>query len=552
MELEHYNLIDEPWIKVVALDGSERVYGLKELFTRAHELSFLAGETELQNVAVLRMLVAISVTSMYRYDSRGNRLDITNRREAISRYKELWNQQKFTDEMTTYLNTWHARFDLLDEEYPFYQVPGKYRKRMEGKPDSKNKAGITYLLDPYGDSDKLGWVGATGFNGEILQSGNTVSPFSTKSGLSGYSMTFAESARWLIYYMSFADCASKIPGKWNAGMTFASSGALIRPAGKNLFETVMLCSVLLDQNERIYPKVSPAWEHESYTRINALPYGETMPNNLPELYTQQARKVIIHRVENRVDGIYVAAGDRYGIVNSFIEPMFAFRVDRTDKSGNTLKPKHFYENEMGWKNFEAILGSVEKCYSKPSRWIDILFDEEVLPDEANIPYIMTDIGYGNMSCGVTYTINTSVVINKKYFKDSSLLRDAKVEAERISKISGFIRQLGIDIDLAYGAKKNKNGGLETSVGEELQKEYERAIGNEFLLFLENKMQIIDIRKKEVDLAEKTVSNILKNINLLGYIGHGEECTVGKAEVVFYNKLMGVKKELGLTGGEKRE
>ncbi len=552
MDIEHFNLIDEPWIKTVALDGSERMYGLKDLFLNAHELSFLAGETELQNVAVLRLLVAISVTVMYRYDSNGNEENLLDRKEAISRYRKLWNQGRFSNSILEYFEIWHNRFDLFDEEYPFYQVPAKYRKSMAVKPDAKNKTGVLYLVSPYGDSDKLGWVGATGVNGEILQSGNTVSPFSTKSKLDEYKMTMAETARWLIYYMAFADCSSKIPGKWNSGMTFASSGALIHPMGKTLFETIMLCSVLLNHNEKTYSTVSPTWEKEDYAKINASPYGEALPDNLPELYTQLSRKVMIHRCGNEIDGIFVAAGDRYGTVNAFLEPMFAFHPDKTDKTGNTLKPNHLRENEMGWKAFEAVLGNVNNFHSKPSRWIELLFDEEILPDDLSIPYIMTDISYGSMSCGVAYTVNTSVVINKMYFRDDALLQKAKKEAERISSISSILRQLGVSIDLAYGAKKNKTGGLEATIGDRLQREYEVAIGREFSLLLINKIQIEELRVKEFQLAEKAADKVLKSINLLGYMGHGDEASIGKAEVWFYNKLYSAKKEIGLTGGDTNE
>lgn len=552
MDIEHFNLVDEPWIKAVASDGTECTYGLKELFSKAHELSFLAGETELQNVAVLRMLVAISITVMYRYDSKGHREDLTNRKEAISRFRALWEHGRFTDSVTGYLQTWHDRFDLLDEEHPFYQVPGKCRKLIQVKPDSKNKTGISYLVSPYGEWDKLGWIGATAYNGEILQSGNTVSPFSTKSNLNEYKMTMAETARWLIYYMSFADCSSKIPGKWNAGMTFASSGALIHPIGKTVFETIMLCSTMLTHNEKIYPKVSPAWEMETYTKINTSPYGDVLPDNLPEIYTQQSRKVVIHRIENEVDGMFVAAGDRYGTINSFIEPMFAFHLDKTDKSGSTLKPNHLQENEMGWKQFEAVLGNVENSLSKPSRWIDILFDEEILPDDLNVPYIMTDISYGSMACGVAYTVNTSVVINKKYFIDSELLKSAKNESERISSISKILRGLGMNIDLAYGAKRNKTGGLGATIGDQLQREYEIAVGKEFSLMLANKRQVKDIQLKEFKLAERTADFVLRSINLLGYVGHGDESSIGNAEERFHNGLYKIKKEMGLIGGDMHE
>ena len=79
-----------------------------------------------------------------------------------------------------------------------------------------------------------------------------------------------------------------------------------------------------------------------------------------------------------------------------------------------------------------------------------------------------------------------------------------------------------------------------------------AIGREFSLLLINKIQIEELRVKEFQLAEKAADNVLKSINLLGYMGHGDEASIGKAEVWFYNKLYGAKKEIGLTGGDTNE
>lgn len=376
-----FNLIDEPWVIAVTKEGKTKQYGLRNLFREAHNISFLAGETPLQDTAILRLLIAISITCFYRYDENGGLSELADEQDAIDRYRTIWNNGAFPDGfIDNYLSEWHDRFYLCGGERPFYQVPSDKCRCEKTKRMKDNPTGLLYHIEPYEPSDKLGWVYARSFNGEILESNNSSSPFANKSGEAKLFLSYDATARWLVYYMNFADCSSKIPGKWNAKMTFASSGANIHPIGKNLFETIMLCSALLKQETFLYGSPAPLWESDHYTRINSSPYGEGRPDNIPELYTQQSRKVILHEENGRIDGMFAAAGDRYGTKNAFEEPMFSFHQDNTDKSGNTYRPNHIAPSSSGWKEFIHIFGDNKNV----TRWIDILFENDILPENINI------------------------------------------------------------------------------------------------------------------------------------------------------------------------
>lgn len=547
MTEKKFNLIDEPWIRAIATDGEEKTYSIKDIFLNAHEIAFIAGETELQNTAVLRLLIAISVTCFYRYDKNGCESKLTDEDQALDRYKAVWDNKKFPEEFITgYLDQWHEYFYLIGGSNPFYQVPEKYTREIDdSKNKSKNPTGKTYLVPPYTESDKLSWINAQSFNGEILQSGNSTSPFANKSGDIRSIMVLSETARWLVYYMNFADCSSKIPGKWNAGMTFTSSGADIHPVGKNLFESIMLCSVILDENGLLYGEPLPAWEKNTYTHINDSPYGDAFPDNIPELYTQQSRKAILHCEGDIVDGIYTAAGDKYGTVNAFIEPMFAFHPDASDKSGNTNRPNHIAADSTGWKEFRNVFGGGTK---DPTRWIGLLFGKDILSDNINVPYVMTDISYGSMQCGVESTVNTRLSVNEKFFIDDIALERAKSEVDRINKIANILDQFGKDIDLAQGAKSDKKGKLNSAFGKKLRTDYEKVAGELFEKFLVDNITEDELHKEEVRCAEKITGKALENLNILSVIGHGE-ISIGKAECNFRKSMWRMKKDLGLISEE---
>ena len=77
LEEKRFNLLYEPWIKVLLPDLSEREVSLLELFENAHLYRSLSGETETQNAAILRLFLAITTTIIYRYDAEGNEDHIT-------------------------------------------------------------------------------------------------------------------------------------------------------------------------------------------------------------------------------------------------------------------------------------------------------------------------------------------------------------------------------------------------------------------------------------------------------------------------------------------
>lgn len=536
---QQYNLIDEPQIKAITIDGKEQLFNLKNFFSEAHNIFSLTGETELQNTAILRLLIAISVTCFYRYDENGTEIQLEDEVQALSRYKSVWNNAKFSERfINTYFEKQYHRFFLFGGERPFYQVANINTREIDDSKNKKNPTGKTYLIFPFKESDKLSQLDAQSFNGEILQSGNSSSPFSNKSGDNKNKMTYAEAARQLIYYMNFADCSSKIPGKWNAGMTFTSSGANIHPIGRNMFETLMLCSVLLDSNKLLYNNPNPAQENNKYTEINDAPFGDAFPTNIPELYTQQSRKVILHCQNEFVDGMYVAAGDRYGTINAFIEPMFAFHQDKSDKNGNLKRPNHINNNSNGQKEFKNIFCDEG---SDPARQISLLFGKNILPDDINIPYIVTDIAYGSMECGIKYTVNTNISVNKKYFVDSLELDKAKSEINRINKISYILEIFGQEIDCAIGANKtNKNASL---IRKQISVDYEKNIGTMFQNLLMNKITEDQIHEAEIKYAEKIANNVLVNLNIIAIIGHGEQ-SIGTAEKNLQCSLYHIKKELG--------
>lgn len=105
-----YDLIAQPWIPVVQLDGSTAKIGLKALLERAHEIREIADPSPLTTFALYRFTLAVVHSVL-----RGPR-DTTE-------WNRLWKGGHFSQkDLSGYFKKWHDRFDLFHPQHPFLQV----------------------------------------------------------------------------------------------------------------------------------------------------------------------------------------------------------------------------------------------------------------------------------------------------------------------------------------------------------------------------------------------------------------------------------------------
>lgn len=95
MEQMEFNLLDEPWIRVMTEDCSVVECSLMQVLLNSHQYQRLAGELPTQDVALLRLLLAILQTVFYRVDPEGEDDPIEDRAAAIRRWQALWNAGRF-------------------------------------------------------------------------------------------------------------------------------------------------------------------------------------------------------------------------------------------------------------------------------------------------------------------------------------------------------------------------------------------------------------------------------------------------------------------------
>lgn len=355
MEQMEFNLLDEPWIRVMTEDCIVVERSLMQVLLNSHQYQRLAGELPTQDVALLRLLLAILQTVFYRVDPEGEDDPIEDRAAAIRRWQALWNADRFpVQPIRTYLETWKDRFWLFHPEHPFYQVPA-------AAVGTKFKA------------SKL--------NGELSESAHKMRLFPLRDGEEKETLSYAEAARWLVTLIGFDDSAST-KKETGTGTGWLGDRVNVYAIGENLFETLMLNLVFLKDGRYVWAENIPAWEQPTMT--TAKKREIPLPDNQAELLTLQSRRLILNREENRVTGFSSTGGDFFGKegrVNAFSEQMTLWRAGKTLKNAvPQFVPASVDPWRQMWRDFEVILGRREDTHIPGVvAWLTELCRKNVIP-----------------------------------------------------------------------------------------------------------------------------------------------------------------------------
>ena len=373
MEQIEFNLLDEPWIRVMTQDCAVCERSLMQTLAQSHEFLRLAGETPTQDVAVLRLLLAVLHTVFYRVDADGEDDPVEDARTAVARWRELWSAGRLPEKpIADYLEAWHDRFWLFHPERPFYQTPGA-------------DIGTAY------EASKL--------NGELSESSNKPRLFPSRTGENKRSLSYAETARWLVTLMGFDDSSTKV--QTGTGSGWLGQHVNLYASGKNLFETLMLNLVFLRDGKEVWEEDNaPAWENPEPCK--PVKRAICVPDNQAALLTLQSRRVFLKRKDGVVNGYTTTGGDYFadGGTNAFAEQMTQwYSAEKGKTVPEKFKPAQPDPNRQLWRDFETIMdGTTGKHRTGVASWINTLKRKGAL--ENMVVHFS--------SVGVTYKNNSSI------------------------------------------------------------------------------------------------------------------------------------------------
>ena len=271
-----FNLIREPWICCVALDGQTRSVGLAEALASSQEIAEITDESPLVIASLHRLLLAILHRNIGPPDTET--------------WGRLWRQGCFPPALLdTYWTKWESHFDLFHDTQPFYQ-----------------SAAIT-------ESDEPRTTGILEFH---RSSGNNATLVDHTTDDRSPVMTPAKAARALVTHQTFAlggtvgylKSHEKDADKraWDAP---AARGAVCLLRGANLFQTLLLN--LAEYDMAAHPCDLPCWE-----RVPSQGRGERTPDGRVDLFTWQSRRSRLFRQASDATQL-----DRVKLVPGFHVPL---------------------------------------------------------------------------------------------------------------------------------------------------------------------------------------------------------------------------------------
>ncbi|RHQ60497.1 type I-E CRISPR-associated protein Cse1/CasA [Firmicutes bacterium AF25-13AC] len=526
-----FNLLEEPWIRVMTKDHKIKELSLTDTLIYSHEYVGLAGELEAQNVAVLRLCLAALHTIFHRYNVNGEREELNNKEMAYERWEDLWKEGYFPEAIIRqYFEQHKDRFWLFHPEKPFYQA-------------NEAKKGTEYT--------------AAKLNGEVSESSNKVRMFAVRGGESKSQLTYAEAARWLLFINGFDDASAKTKVKGLPSLTVGWIGRLgiVEAIGHNLFETLMLNLVFERMGDK-WTDNRPVWERE--------PKGDErteipLPNNPAELLTLQSRRILLIRKKRMVVGYYLLGGDFFSKVNAFAETMTAWSPIPNKGSGESeFQPKCHDPKKQMWREFGNLFLEAKEETQKPEKrlpgvvsWISELRTEGCLGKFGKAGKIMfrsVSVQYkGSQNSAIEDTFSDSLVFHSDILvRQKWMIWGKRIENEvkKCEELARLIEELSRKLNLSAGFKRS---------GEEAKAEFYRQIDLPFRSWLEaldpqeEQERPIDYEERKCEewhkmaltIAKRVADGLMDNLGPAAFVGRRVEekdksywCCAPKAYNIF--------------------
>ncbi|MCZ1018924.1 type I-E CRISPR-associated protein Cse1/CasA [Streptomyces noursei] len=355
-----FNLLHEPWLPVVRLDGSSAKLGIVEVLKQSKMLRGLVGETATVSSALHRLLLAF--------------LHRTFRPVDDAQWRSLWLDSSGTgfpeEELNAYAQDWASRFDLFDPEAPFFQCPAVPAPRKWRSPavlvGFRARGNNATLFDHSTDSDKL-------------------------------RLTPDEAARWLVTTQAY-DTSGKKTGYDGTGNPSGESPPTARfgcvlVEADTLYRTLMLNLLDYDPADRrprpTQPDDCPVWERPASESENE--NGQRLPRGWTDVLTWPSRRIRLSHTtvngQHMVDGVIVSPGSSCNLPIRDYEHMAAFRApwfaETASGSSRAAVPMPVRLDIMRgvWRHSQELLLPPERRWWKTYRSTGLKLSETGFPEE---------------------------------------------------------------------------------------------------------------------------------------------------------------------------
>lgn len=436
MKEKEFNLLSEPWIRVIKGDCRVEEVSLADALINAHEYKDLAGELPTQNAAILRLLLAVLHAVFERVDIEGDDRPLESPDDALDRWSELWENRRFPQRpLETYFESQRENFWLFHPERPFWQINEiKEGEKTQSEPVKK-------------------------INGAISESNNKIRIFAERTQGAKDSLSNAEAARWLVYLNQYDDNTLKT----GVGVAFLGQIASLIAKGSNLFETLMLNFVLLDQSKEVWDLGQESWAKDFDTGGKVITVA--FPHSLIEVLSYHSRNGKLN-VENGKLLRYVSTKGGYAFETiNRNEQMSLWRHNEKDDTFSVVRSMYGCQF---WRELPFMFNG-DYGYSLLSHWHSVLQHYHYLDNSMAIIYEVIGVLYDKAQhSSVEDVYYDSVSIHLGLISDLGKQYQIHIsdEIQKCHSIATLLGNLSYDLFIAAGGDKEKKGHAESNVYEE--------------------------------------------------------------------------------------
>ena len=442
MEEREFNLLDEPWVCVISPGCAMQEVSLTDALLQAHMFADLSGEMAAQDIAVLRLMLAVLHAVFSRVDAEGREAPLKTPDDALQRWKSLRDLGRFPEgPIRAYLEKWHERFYLFHPERPFYQVVVA-------------ASGSEYQ--------------ASKLNGELSESNHKLKLFSLRAGSFKEELTYPEAARWLLYLNAFDDNSSKPKHKElpAPGAGWLGKLGLIQAVGANLFETLLLNLTLLFDGSTLWEeKECPIWELENAREAERTEIP--LPQNCAGLLTLQSRRILLRHEQDRVTGYSLLGGDFFPKENAFAEQMTLWRKNEDKQTKQiALVPWRHDKSRQIWREFASIAAEKESQRTPGLvKWLERLQKQKLLEKNRMIHLRTVAVQYSSSDYMAEDSFSDSLSLHSNLLSEAGRGWQKRIEEQlqKIDEVAKAYSHFVIDLAKASGRSENDFKALQSAM-----------------------------------------------------------------------------------------
>lgn len=428
-----FNLLDNPWIKAITVDGVEVDLSIRDAFVRADDLQRLSGEIPTQAFAILRVLLAIVIDAQ--------------QLRTLDDWADLVANGIDVDTILDYCETHRDRFELLNCEHPFMQVATLRTSKDEA-------SGLEKIIADVPNGSRL---------------------FTTRLDAAIDQIPTPEAARWLIHTQAF-DPSGIRSGAVGDPKVKGGKGYPIGPSwcgqlgglvihGQTLAETLALNSTPATDHAADLP----VWRQPSQDQCG-VDFTEKQTAGPLQLLTWQSRRIRLVGDDHFVTGVVLCQGDKLTPQNRYRdEPMSAWRLSdpqsRKAKATTYMPLKHDPDRAM-WRSLPRLVsarGPMDPRWHAeswlPATTVDQLghADERLLADRVRLEAV--GIQYGGQEATVEELVSDTLDLSISLIRANSRRLSDCVDSA-IAAADNAVRALGYlarNIAVASGERGDSPG-----------------------------------------------------------------------------------------------